>query len=684
MQWSGDRNAGFSETNPQRLFLPVVIDPEYHYEAVNVEAQQGNPSSLLWWMKRLIRLRKRHASFSRGTIEFLRPSNRRVLAYLRRYESERILVIANLSRYAQFAELDLAEFQGTAPIELIGGGAFPVITEKPWLVTLGPHSFFWFQLGERAPALAVSSAAALDPIRLERDWTEIFEEGVEKKFAHRLGEFIQVQRWFRSKARSVVAARIEEAVPLRVEGQEFRLVFAQIDFKEGVSETYMIPLGHVTGREAARVEKKRAEAIVTRVEVDGEPGVLQDAAANPRVAAAILEAIRERRRLRGRAGEIRFIPEKRLKRLIGDGTPASRVLNVEQSNTTIAYGESLALKLFRRVEEGTSLELEIGRFLDARLPEGRIPPLAGVIEYVAPKKESRTLAVLTGYLTNEGNAWSIVLDYFARFLEEARALAASALAMPPLDPAFAEFARLLGVRTGELHVAFASAKDDPAFASESFSPHDQRALYQSFRNLVNEVFRALEARIEALDERRRPAAEAIRGKATEILKRFRVITTRRFTALKCRAHGDLHLGQVLYTGKDFVIMDFEGEPSRSLSERRLKRSPIRDVAGMVRSFHYAAHAATRSVFEDGGLPAEHVVAVRERMDGILDAAVGIYLDAYLDATAGAAFMPKSMEEFNLLYEIFLLEKAVYELGYELNNRPDWIEIPIEGIMELLE
>ncbi len=682
MQWSADRNAGFSPANPQRLYLPVVIDPEYHYEAVNVEAQQGNTSSLLWWMKRIIGIRKRHAAFSRGTIEFLRPSNRRILAFIRRHGAERLLVVANLSRYSQFAELEIPEGRGLAPTELFGGVEFPRITDKPYLLTLGPHAFFWFRLSEEA-RVAVASAADETPLEATGDWTSILEEPLRPALEQRLAAYLPERRWFRGKSRRVVKCRIVDVIPWENEGVDARIVMVQTEFREGSPETYVVPLSFVEAREAERMESKRPGLVIARVRLEGREGLVFDAATEPHFAASLIDGLIDRRKSRGLRGLVRASTEPGYPALRGEGPLAVRAVTVEQSNTSVVFGDRLILKLIRQVEEGASPEVEMSRLLSQRLPAHRIPPLGGSLEYIVGRESPRTLAVVHGYVPNEGDAWAFAVDSLGRYIDNVLGGAPGTENDDALASPLIEAARLLGVRTAELHAALAAEPENPAFAPEPFTPHYQRGLFQSLRNLLNHTFRLLESRRGDLDAETRGVADRILPREKEILRFFRTIADRRLSALRIRHHGDFHLGQVLYTGRDFVIMDFEGEPARPVGERRLKRSPLRDVAGMIRSFDYAGHAALREEIAPGLLPADRVEMLRGRLRTLRESVVTAYCNAYLERSGAAVFMPRTEEEFQFLLRVFLLEKSVYELGYELNNRPSWVGIPLAGIETLV-
>ncbi|MES1242606.1 MAG: maltose alpha-D-glucosyltransferase [Acidobacteriota bacterium] len=708
MQWSPDRNAGFSRANPQKLFLPAVTDPEYHYEAVNVELQQGNPHSLLWWMRRVIALRKRHKAFSRGTLEFLYPRNHRVLSFLRRHGAETLLVVANLSRFAQHVELDLSAFRGATPVELFGRTPFPPIGDLPYLLTVGPHSFYWFSLETEPEPLrlrrgASGSDAEIPELTLQGRWESCLEGRCKADLETALQDLLPTRRWFGGigeKTRTIRHVSISESIPL--EPDDTRLALVGVEYTDGEPETYALPLAFARGERAEQVLRDNRPAVLARLRSDDPAGtgLLYDALWDAGFARGLLDAIAKRRRFKGDGLELAASPASSFRERLGEASPEPSILRGEQSHTSIAFGDRFVLKLFRRLEEGVNPELEVGRFLTERTTFRCSPPVAGWLE-VRDLREGGaplTLGVLHGFVANEGDAWSYTLDILGRYFE--RALTSAGPAAEPVGqplvrlaeqeaPAdarerigiYLESARLLGQRTAELHIALASRTDEPDFAPEPFSLLYQRSLYQSMRTLAGRTFQLLEERLATLPETARADAAAVLGLQERVLDRFGALLGGKVSATRIRTHGAYHLGQVLYTGKDFVILGFEGEPSRPLSERRMKRSPFRDVAGMLRSFHYAAYA---KLFEEGEAGVAPSVAALEAW--ALDWerwTSAAFLRSYLDRAWGASFVPPSREEVGMLIDVYRLEKALSELAYELNNRPGWVRIPLRGIRQIL-
>ncbi len=708
MQWSADRNAGFSRANPQQLYLPVIIDPEYHHETVNVEAQQNNPHSLLWWMKRLIALRKRYKAFGQGTLEFLNPENRRVLAFLRRYEEECVLVVANLSRFVQGVELDLSEMKGLRPVEMFGRTELPPIGEAPYFLTLGPHSFYWFALEAKGAEMPVAATERqLPAVSVAGDWEGVFRGRAKAALEALLPDYLNTCRWFGGKARRIQSVKLLDHIPVgrSRKAASAHVTLVRVDYVQGEPETYVLPLASADAEQADQVLTDKRQAAIARLEIrgKGDGSVLYDALYEKEFREMILNSIGRRRDFKGEAGKLLAWPTGTFRRLRAprDLPLDSSILRAEQSNTSVVYDDRFILKLFRRPGTAVNPDLEIGRFLTERRAFPHVPPVAGAIEYRRGRAQPMTVGILHGFVANEGNAWEYTLDNFGRYFERAAARQAAPEEeilpekplltlveedIPPLAAEligpYLESVKLLGQRTAELHVALAQDSDDSDFAPEPFSDFYRQSLYQSMRSLTAQNLQLLRKRLRDLPEATEERAREVVDSEAKILGRFQVVFKRPIAALRLRCHGDYHLGQVLFTGKDFIIIDFEGEPARPLSERRLKRSPLRDVAGMLRSFHYAAYA---SLFQQqaGGLAADLPSLETRARPWHIWVSVA-FLQGYCATASEAAFLPKDRDDLQVLLDAFLLEKAVYEIGYELNNRPDWVGIPIAGILQLLE
>jgi maltose alpha-D-glucosyltransferase/alpha-amylase len=710
MQWSPDRNAGFSQANPQKLYLPPIIDPEYHYESINVENQQNNPDSLLWWMKRTIALRKRFKAFGRGSLEFLQPKNRKVLAFLRRYQDENILVVANLSHAAQQTQLDLAEFQGRVPVELFGRTEFAPISDGQYYFTLGPYVFYWLSLeSERAEPLRLralpSEAVGALPTLAETE-EKLFRKESRFILEAVLLDYIRGRRWFRGKARDSWALQILDIIPMHSPRFAANLVIIEVEYTEGDPETYILPLISTPAEQAGEIMTEYPHAVIALLkpgEKNSDSGsLLYDALVNKDFCKFLIKAIGRRRHFKGKAGEVVASRTRVFRNVHGvsDVSLEPVPVKAEQTNTSVVYGDRLILKLFRRIEEEINPELEIGRFLTERTNFQYISQLAGYLEYYRKKGKMTTLATLQSFVPNEGDAWQYTLDFLSRNFDYV--LAHPTVQVPPVPrkhllsllkepPALAQetfgpyliSAQLLGKRTAELHVALAATSDDPNFVPEPFSLIYQNSLYHAMRSFATQTLQLLREQLKEIPDELKENAQQVLDSEKGIVERFQLLRNRKISGARIRCHGDYHLGQVLHTGKDFVIIDFEGEPARPLSERRIKRSPLRDVAGMIRSFHYAAHSA---LLHQSSLALRHenLLALERWAQFWYVWVSSSFLKSYLEGVEQTELIPDDPEQLRILLDVYLLEKAIYEIGYELNNRPHWLKVTLQGILQLLK
>jgi maltose alpha-D-glucosyltransferase/alpha-amylase len=707
MQWSPDRNAGFSAANPQRLYLPVNIDPEYHYEAVNVEAQQQNANSLLWWMKRMIAQRKELKAFGRGSIEFLQPENRKVLAFLRKYADETILVVANLSRFAQAAELDLSECKGMTPVEVFGKSEFAPVGEGSYLITLGPHSFYWLALEPKRAAADLAEggmgAEAL-PVLAVSSWDDWLTPELRTSIERLLPAFLKTRRWFAGRMRRTRKARISDALTMPQARSYMLLV--DVEYSEGDPERYLLPLSLATGEaETGQTGTEIHKVTLARLRgPDNEQGVLYGALWNKEFQRGLLEAIMRKRRFRGEQGELISAPAGALRRMMPPHGAADLPAAVkgDHTHTSIVYGDRFRLKLFRRLEPGINPELEVGFYLSEKLRFPNVAPIAGALEYRQDGR-SFTAGILHAYVESQSDGWRYTLDALGRYFEAAFSKQQQAKPVPQvarftpseleqetpalaceLIGAYLDTAKLIGQRMAELHLALASSCDDPSFAPEPFTDFYRQSLYHHLLGFTTQTMLLLRQRASKLGEAAGADARKVLQLEPDIRKRFQAIRDQRVTTMRIRVHGDLHLGEILTTGKDLVFIDFEGDPSRPISERKIKRSPLRDVGCMLRSFHYAAQAALL-----GEVPG--VIPQREDRSGLEQWVrywqrwvMVTFLKEYLATAGQAPFLPKTREGTLLLLAVFTLEKALDEVQYELNNRPDWVRIPLRGILQMFE
>jgi maltose alpha-D-glucosyltransferase/alpha-amylase len=699
MQWSSDRNGGFSRANPQKLYLPTIIDPEYHYEAINVEAQQSNPQSLLWWMKRLLAKRKEHRLFGRGSIEFMTGDNPRVLAFVREYEGEAMLVVANLSRHVQAARLNLETLKGAIPTELFGRIAFPEITEAPYFISLGPYDFYWLSLVRSHPS---ETAAERPPLRVKASWNELLAPSRRKELATVLLAYAMQRRWYRGSSRKRKHVTISDI--LSFEGpHRFALALLQVEYDQGPAMTYTIPLAFAEDSDPTE-SMRLPTLVIARVELTDVPGrgtiggMLYDALCAEAFNTKLMHAMTQGLRGTGQQGHLSGDAFTLLRDRDPDTVLIPRIHAGEYQNSGIVYGDRFLLKLFRTVEEGPSSELEITRYLSTHPSYLGVPRIAGVIDYVRADHEPSTLGVLYEYVPNQGDAWQLALDSVARFFDRVLADPKRPDA-PPVEPGtllerarrplpdkvvdwigpFIDRVRLLGMRVAELHLQMVAAPvDDPLFAPEPFDIMHQQSIYGSAIAHTARSFDLVRGRIRDLPAETRALAEQVLAREGDLDRVFARITKRRIDGIRIRTHGDFHLGQVLWTGDDFRIIDFEGEPGRPLSQRRFKRNPMRDVAALLRSLHYASASALWSGQRRDDVP--RLDAWSHAWNNWVSAA---FLGGYLERANGTRLLPRTDADLALLLEFFLFDRCVVEIGKELDQRPDWVEIPMRGMLELL-
>lgn len=720
MQWSPDRNGGFSSANPQRLYAPLIVDPEYHYEAVNVEAQRANPNSLWWWTKRLIATRGRYKAFGRGTFEFLYPENRKVLAFTRNYNDEHILVVANLSRFVQAVELDLSAFNGMVPVEIFGRNAFPVISESPYFLSLGPHAFYWFTL-QMQPSFTcpIRNPNQIPKLIVSGRWQNVFVKGEARTALESiLPDYLCSCAWFDGKTRIIQATHITEAIPVSYENTQAYIILLRVDYTEGDPQTYVLTLAYETDGVGSERFSNHIEQIVAQIYVQGkqETGVLFDALGQKDFLNIPLNAIAHHHTYEGMQGKLVATSTEHFSEILTQFSDQSsnvslepHLLKGEHTNTGIIYGDRLICKIFRKVEAGINPDLEIGRFLTATSVKKGIPqldhlaPVAGALEYHCKGSAPMTVGILRKYIPEIRDAWSYTLDSLRDFfelvlpkyaditdIELPPSLLQAALYIPVPEMA-QEFmgnyllaAELLGQRTAELHIALASDSENVDFAPELFSSFYQRSIYQYMRNQAGQTILLLNKHLQQLPNDVQPLAKLVINQRELILGRFQEILNHKITAMRIRCHGNYSLEEVLYTGKDFIIIDFEGNSERPLSERRMKRSPLRDVASMLESFYYASRVALRNEEESGILRPDELPLAEHWQQFFFCWSSVAFLKSYLIKSDHAAFIPKHPRELQVLLDAFLLEKVILELDYELRNRPDWIEIPLQRILDLLQ
>jgi maltose alpha-D-glucosyltransferase/alpha-amylase len=701
MQWNSDRNAGFSTAVPAKLYFPVIMDPIWGYQSINVEAQQSDQSSLLHWTRNMIALRKLFHVFGRGTQEFLNPDNRKILAYLRRYDgdgnTETVLCVANLSRFSQPVSLDLARFAGMIPVEMLGYVNFPAITAQLYPLTLAPYSFLWLEL-QPAPETP-------EPVLVpeEEPIVALLSHGIEgllttqgfKHLEQLLMTYLPRQRWFGAKSRTIKAISVLDSAELH--GLNAVLVFLQLTYDDGSTNIYQLPLTITTGEAAETIRASDPGSILATVSTSNGPAILHDAVAREDVRQALLEFIEANVNLPTRNGVLVGRSGSAFAEAHGIDPLPARTGSAEQSNTSILYDAKLILKLFRRLQPGENPDTEIGRFLTETAHFPRIAPLLGEITLHPKDGEPITLAMLQGLIENEGDGWQWTLDELSHYYDTVAIVPAPQdLGTPPSfltvgEPSelarehaglYLDAAALLGRRTAEMHLGLATPTHNPAFIAECFTTADLVADADRIDAQLSLTLSALRRGMSQLNESIVDNAALVLSRRIELFARARAIASATPTEAgqRIRIHGDYHLGQVLRSRNDYVILDFEGEPARSLAQRRAKQSPLKDVAGMLRSFSYAAYAALNTFAQRRPDDAKNLEPWATFWQNAVSAE---FLRAYrLTITESNPDLIPGPEQSQLLLNAYLLEKSLYELLYELDNRPMWVRIPLAGILAL--
>ncbi|WP_109487636.1 maltose alpha-D-glucosyltransferase [Occallatibacter savannae] len=812
MQWTSDRNAGFSRCDPARLYFPVIMDPIYGYQVVNVEAQQADQSSLLQWTRNMIALRKLFQVFGRGSLSFLNPTNRKILAYLRDLELEdgthqTVLCVANLSRFAQPVSLDLSAYAGMEPVEMLGYVPFPTIGESMYHLTLAPYSFIWLELqaatNEARPVpepqlMPVEEAHGVEVQAVDlvaAGWSGLLAANGLQQIEAALPAWLPRQRWFGAKSRRIQTVRVLSWGNLattngkRGSRLEPHLIppavfVVEIGYFEGAADVYQIPLAISMGTQADEVTTSRPDSVLSSLAAATGIAILHDASAredfrqcelelielsesvplNQVVASGPGEAVQDAGELpdaaqakalkadsstvtppaplpldvqpgeaattasadastasaSGQTIQPRESPAADAARTAGGVLAArastalralklptameSRVGSAEQSNTSILYGDKLILKLFRRLQPGENPDVEIGRFLTEVAHFERIAPFLGEMSITSSTGEKTTVAMLQGLVANEGDGWAWFLHELSEFYNKVADqdslpdISASSFAGAQRSPdgfrkltaTAIDAVALLGRRTAEMHLALSSSKSEPAFAPEKTTKEDLEIVARQIEAQTKSALDALKGKFATLDDATADSAAYLLSQRAKLIGHSREITNLEAAGERIRIHGDYHLGQTLRVksakgegdsaGGDFVLLDFEGEPARTLAERRRKQSPLKDVAGMLRSFSYAAFAGLKKHAEG------HAETASDRMHGWArawqDAAASEFLSAYRETIAAKPELLPGVDETQKLLDAYLLEKALYELLYELNNRPTWLHIPITGILSL--
>ncbi|EPR39780.1 trehalose synthase [Desulfovibrio sp. X2] len=708
MQWSADRNGGFSRANPQRLFLPVIIDPEYHYEAVNVENQERNRSSLLWWMRGMIAMRKRYKAFGRGTMDFILPRNPKVLAYVRSFGEESILVVANLSRYPQMAELDLSPFLGRTPEEVFSRQAFPPVRSELYSLTLGPYGSYIFVLRPEESAaepVRVPELALAAPVGgfLDSEVREALEGTV-------LPEYVRRRGWLH-KDQKLRSMELLEVLPVGSTRAPAWMLLCRGISPGYAPKAFNLVIFLAQGESADKIMMDRPrEVLCSFTGGEGHHGVavLSEGLPAAEPCSALLELVARRRRMQGWSGELSVdVVGHFARKALGhkDECRTSHFVS-QRINTIVFFGSEWCLKIFRQAEEGPNPDVEIARYLREQAGFTGTPAIAGSLLYRPPGADDPvTVAVLKEYIPAESDAAHVCRGLLSRFFERVLAERPDAAKAPrqqgsptlaalaPLSEAAREFIpesdleflAACGRKTADLHLALARDTADPAFTPEPFSRLYQRSAHQTMQSGMKRSLANLTLVMPGLPPHLAERAAEVLAGQDALLSVFRNFSRHKIRCLKTRVHGDLHLEHMLWTGRDVLFIDFEGKPEKPLPQRRLKRSPFRDLADVQRSLTALAweglHATSQVRPED-----------RDRLapwrDVWQSAAFGAFLSAYLERAGDSPIVPETAEDAAAMLDAFILEKAFLELGRLAagsldSGQSEVLRLPLHTIRRLL-
>jgi maltose alpha-D-glucosyltransferase / alpha-amylase len=699
MQWSPDRNAGFSETNPQQLYLPAIIDPEYHFEAVNVEMQRKNTSSLFWFMKRMISMRKNFKAFGRGDMRFLPVDNPKILAFTRNYEDETLLIVCNLSKYAQPAEIDLREFNGYVPVEIFSKNSFPAIKNEPYFFTLSAHSFQWFVLEKAYEEKADVSSL---PVLEVEEWEDVLKgearELLERKI---LLSFLDKRSWFKGRGRKVYSLSIAKSMAIPVNNKPVYLLLIDVNYESGVPETYQLAISFVKGVAMERMMTGCPESIIAQMQIRGTPALLCDAYYVYEVQEHFIRRLARNERFTNGDDIVQFAVKDSVHQFFEEHVqPIARMHSGDENNTSITFNNKYFLKMYRKVDKSTNPDVELSNYLSEQAHFSHVPEFLGTIE-LNPGKDGISLGLMQVLIENHGDGESYMRERIANYLE--RIMARNREQLNPYDrkgsitdpvgfvdlpgelqellgSRTADQAALIGIRTAEMHLTLAKGPGKD-FKPEEYSLHYQRSVFSSMQALIRESAQSLQRNFNQLSQETKYEVQFLLENRENLLNTSRKIYQKKLDIWKTRTHGSYRLKKLLISGRDIIIQDFGGKSTKSYSARRLKRSPLRDIAEMIISFHYVAYE---------GFFASHQIN-RDELRTLLPFAElwahymsGFFLKAYLEKVHGTALIPKESKDLEIVLNTFLIEKSLTHFIDNIEVKPEFVVVPIHIIRAVLD
>ncbi|MBF0502084.1 MAG: maltose alpha-D-glucosyltransferase [Candidatus Riflebacteria bacterium] len=703
MQWSPDRNAGFSTADPESLYLPPIMDPVYGYQSINVEAQLRNSNSLLNWMKRIIGIRKRFQAFGRGTLSFIKPDNRKILVYIRAYSKEKILCVVNLSRFAQAVRLNLSGFKGLVPVELFGRASFPTIDEQPYQLTLPGYGFFWFHLGEpEAHSIQHEEEATLEekPVLVIPEGWKNLQESPDSDISSKtnpptlrftprsrlemniLPEFLSSRRWF-STTDKVLEGVILTDFGYLSDPPDRQYLLTQVRSAIADSPGHFLPLAIAWEGKIPDNLVQMRRWVIGKVRQQAKMGYLVDAVGDDSFCRYLLNGIANEKTIPVGKDKLIFMKTGSFPVACDTNVIEIHRPSLEQSNTSIMFSDLLFLKVFRKLQSVASPEFEIGKFLTEVSPFPNIAALCGAIELEKEDGTRSTLAILQRQIDNQGDGWTFSLNYLERFLDELQSKEEkdSTVAPQEIHSTYFSLASKLGERVGQLHKALSPITANASFAPKPITPNDLREWKSRVLREGKRLLALLRSKKAQLVKPIQEKIKLLLSLRDRFISMMEDILPEEATAICIRTHGDLHLGQVLLARNDFFIIDFEGEPNRTSREARIKQPVGRDLAGMLRSFNYAACTALKKCTEERPQDYQRYCSLIRSWEA---GAIEHFLAGYQSGIGESSSLIGNQKEFQQLLHFFLMEKVIYEIEYELGHRPDWLDIPVSGMLELLQ
>ncbi len=693
MQWSPDRNGGFSKANPQKLYLPMIIDPAYNYESVNVETQQATPSSLLWWMKRTMHMRKKFKAFSRGDIEFLAPQNPKVLAFIRSYEEEEILVVINLSRYAQAVELDLEDYHGKMLVEVFGQNPFPAIKSDNYTLTLSPYGYYWFSL---QPEEETYSEEALPELRIDA-WMALQNTQVLAQMQQQIiPKYLKKSSWFNIYHRKVQGLEIIQLTDTSSKSQESCAMLLEVSFLEGLPEKYWLNMVFIPADDTDALHDMDDRATIAKAYLNGEPGYLVSAEQSHPFLIKLFRRFTYDKQLPEKDPQLIFKSVLKTSAFNKLSSLSTRLTRLDGYNTSAIIGDQYLVKLYHEIDDAPNSDVEVTRFLSEESDFSNIGKYLGEAVLQDDNAFNKPFAMIQSFQPTQGTGWTYLTEVFKNFYDHLsiklnqqdfsdskKKLLASAringLWNELLPGDFLEQVGLLGRRTAELHKALTS-NTNPAFKPEAFSLHYQRSLYSGFKGTVRSAMQTIKKHINHMDEDSQEKAAFILKNENAIQTLLKRVYAHKIDTLKVRNHGDMRLNNVLWTGNDFIFMDFEGEGVKTFSERRIKRSSLRDVATLQRSIHYAAYYAILnfdfSLYDDARLP--------DWADALYRVVSNVYYDEYCSEIKDSGILPTDKDDLAVLHDTFMLERLLYEIKMQPFEGDHWWAVPVHALENMIK